>query len=153
MRTRALLCKLVGMRLGRSVLLAGLPQFSGDPRRSVTIGDSCYFNTDVYFDTNASVTLGNRVSIGQRVVFITSDHRINGQIRRCGSFDPQSIVVEDGVWIGARSTILPGVRIGQGAVVAAGALVSKDVPANTLVGGVPARIIRYLDTNDESQES
>ena len=78
------------------------------------------------------------------VIIITDDHEIGPPWHRCGDRVARPVVIEDGVWIGARVTLLPGVTIGRGSVVAAGAVVNKDVPPNTLVGGVPARILRTL---------
>jgi len=84
------------------------------------------------------------VSIGHHVVLVTAAHDLGPSGGRAGPGRALGIVIEDGCWIGARTTILPGVRIGTGSVVAAGSLVAADVPPNKLVGGVPARMIKSL---------
>ena len=82
--------------------------------------------------------------IGHGVTFITADHEIGSEFQRSGTVKGAAIGIESGAWIGANSTVLPGVNIGRGAVVAAGSVVTTSVVANRLVGGVPAREIRTL---------
>jgi maltose O-acetyltransferase len=77
-------------------------------------------------------------------MFLTLSHQIGGRDYRAGATTTRTITVESGVWIGARSVILPGVTLGAGSVVAAGSIVNKDVDADTLVAGVPARVVRTL---------
>jgi acetyltransferase-like isoleucine patch superfamily enzyme len=79
---------------------------------------------------------------------VTVDHEVGDSSQRCGRRVFRPICIEDGVWIGSRAVILPGVRIGRGAVVGAGAVVTRDVPAHALVAGIPAKTIR--DLNDEA---
>ena len=98
-------------------------------------------NVRCVFELNETVTIGERVSIGHEVLFLTTSHLIGGREQRAGKLVSGRITVGDGAWIGARSIVLPGVHIGAGAVVAAGAVVQQDVPVNSLVGGAPARPI------------
>lgn len=112
---------------------------------TVRIGSGTYVNRDGYFEGEAPITIGDQVSIGPGVTFLTVGHRIGPSSRRAGAFDIRPVTVEDGAWIGANVTVLPGVRIGAGAVVAAGAVVTQNVPPNTLVAGIPARVKRALD--------
>lgn len=142
-----MLCRAYGLKIGHGTLILGLPSFAGtgDPRRKFSIGVSSLINWPAYFDISDTITIGNRVAIGPHTSFITSSHEIGDYRARAADLTTAPIVLEDGVWIGAGATILPGVTIGAGAIVAAGAIVTKDVPDNTLVGGVPARLIRNLD--------
>jgi maltose O-acetyltransferase len=84
------------------------------------------------------------VNLGHAVTLLTIDHEIGNAYKRCGLSHSGPIVIGNGVWIASNAVILPGVTVGDGAVVAAGAVVTKDVAPNTLVGGVPARAIREL---------
>jgi acetyltransferase-like isoleucine patch superfamily enzyme len=84
------------------------------------------------------------VSSGHHVVLVTAEHEVGPAARRAGDKRPRPITIEDGCWIGARTTILPGVRIGASSVVAAGSLVAADVPPCKVVGGVPARVLKSL---------
>jgi maltose O-acetyltransferase len=102
---------------------------------------------------NALVTIGNRVLIGPHVCICTGTHDIDPLVRKeSGSF-AFPIIIEDDVWIGANVTILPGVRIGRGSMVAAGAVVVKDVDSGVVVGGVPAKVIKKLKNEASSSSS
>jgi maltose O-acetyltransferase len=114
----------------------------------IEIGQGCFINSGVRFECapNVTIKIGNRVQIGPRCSFETMNHSVVLlEKNKRGGF-PESIVIEDDVWLAARVTVLPGVRIGRGSVVAAGAVVSKNVPPFTLVGGVPARIIKKIES-------
>lgn len=108
----------------------------------VTIGDRCMLNRDAYI--RPQTTIGNDVYLGPFVRLVTDGHEMGSGKKRAGSNKVLPIVIGDGTWIGAGSTVLGGVTIGEGCMVAAGSLVNKDVPPNSLVGGVPARVIRSL---------
>jgi len=91
------------------------------------------------------LTIGNNVMMGPDVIIYTGNHRFDRldiPMIDQGNTEPRPVVIEDDVWIAARAIILPGVTIGRGAVVAAGAVVTKDVPPYTVVGGVPAKKIK-----------
>jgi maltose O-acetyltransferase len=112
--------------------------------KNITIGRDTFINTETRFGSAARVTIGEKVAIGPRVSFETAAHElfyVEGKGRGTWS---RPIVVEDRVWIGAGATVLPGVTIGEGAVVASGAVITKDVEPYTMVGGVPARLIKRL---------
>ncbi|WP_459186833.1 acyltransferase [Parabacteroides sp. APC149_11_2_Y6] len=90
--------------------------------------------------------IGNDVMMGPDVIIFTSNHetsRTDIPMRGQGSTVPQKVIIHDDVWIGARVIILPGVTVGKGAILAAGAIVSKDVPEYSIVGGVPAKVLKY----------
>ena len=139
-----------GYAVGRHTLVFGRIDFNGPGRiaRRLRIGAGCCLNTPLSLDLNASITIGDNVSIGHHVVFITAGHEIGPPSRRCGKLAPAPIVVEDGCWIGAGATIMPGVTIGAGSVVSVGSLVAADVPPNKLVAGVPARPIKSLSEEE-----
>ena len=145
-RLRASMHRLLGIRIGRSTLIRGRLRLTG-PRGCIsrlTIGSTCFFTTPLHIDLNADVVIGNRVTIGHDVAIVTSAHHIDGPERRCGEEVPAPVRIGDGCWIGAHAILLPGVVVGDGSIVAAGAVVSRDVEPHTIVGGVPARLIRRL---------
>ncbi|PCD35962.1 hypothetical protein AU210_008517 [Fusarium oxysporum f. sp. radicis-cucumerinum] len=113
---------------------------------NIFIGNGVYMNREVSIHDNALVTIGDGVLIGPGVCICPGTHAADMHSRReaQGTSFALPIRIEADCWIGARATILPGVTIGRGATVAAGAVVIKDVEAETLVGGVPARFIRSL---------
>jgi acetyltransferase-like isoleucine patch superfamily enzyme len=110
--------------------------------RFTRIGKNVFINHACSFLDMGGITLEDHVLIGPKVNLITENHPIDPANRRALISKP--IIIKRNAWIGAAATILPGVTIGENAVVAAGAVVSKDVPANTIVGGVPARIIKAI---------
>jgi acetyltransferase-like isoleucine patch superfamily enzyme len=126
----------MGMAIGaRSRVYRGLEvRFPG----RVTIGDSTMIGFDSIIDGRAGVTIGNNVNFSSEVAIWTLQH--DPQAR---DFDARGgpVVIEDDAWLSFRCTILPGVTIGRGAVVAAGAIVTKDVEPYTMVGGIPAKQI------------
>lgn len=110
----------------------------------VTVGDDCMINEGVVFDRSADITIGPRVSIGPGAMLCTSSHALGGSSRRAEAVTRAPIVVDEGSWIGARALVLPGVHIGAGVVVAAGAVVTADCQADGLYAGVPARRVKDL---------
>ncbi len=123
---------------------------------NIRIGKKCFINSGVCLacaSPNVEIAIGNYVMIGPQCRLETMNHSVTllGENKR-GKF-PESIVIEDQVWLAAGVTVLPGVRIGKGSVVAAGAVVTKDVPPNSLVGGVPARMIRSIEKQEVGYSS
>lgn len=104
----------------------------------VTIGEGTIIGNDCFLDGRAPLKIGNNVDIASEVLIYNSEHDINSD-----SFDPleEAVEIADYAFIGPRAIILPGVKIGKGAVIAAGAVVTKDVPAFKIFGGVPAKEI------------
>lgn len=113
------------------------------------IGNDVFINRGAYI--RANVTIGDRANIGPFARLVTDTHEIGTAKRRAGKTVFPPIVIEDGAWIGAAATVLGGVTVGHGAIVAAGAVVTKDVPPNTVVAGVPARIVKTLDADAKPQ--
>lgn len=146
-RLRARLIHLAGFKIGRGVLFCDTPRVigTGPITERLRIGNDCFFNIGLTLDLGAPITIGNNVSIGPDAMILTMTHDFGPAEHRCGEFRLEPVSIGNGAWIGARSVILPGVTIGDGAVVAAGALVNRDVPAHGVVAGVPARMIKSLD--------
>ncbi|RSN54076.1 transferase [Streptomyces sp. WAC 04229] len=120
------------------------PPFFTEYGLNTTFGKNVFVNQGCTFMDKGGIRIGDGVMIAPKVSLITGGHPLPlAERREYLSFAP--IVIEDDVWIGTSAVILQGVTIGAGAVVAAGAVVSRDVPAGTLVGGVPARVIKTVD--------
>jgi maltose O-acetyltransferase len=141
-RVRTMLYRAGGLRIGRGSIFFGPIVVWGGA--TFTVGRNCRINSPVHVELEADVLLGDHVSIGHGVTFVTANHEIGGAMDRCGPIRGASIHVENGCWIGAGVLIKPGVTLGRGCVVAAGSVVTADVPPDKLVGGVPARLIRVL---------
>jgi acetyltransferase-like isoleucine patch superfamily enzyme len=112
--------------------------------RFITIGKNAFINHACSFLDMGGITIEDDVFIGPKVNLITENHPIDPANRKALICKP--VVIKRNACIGAAATILPGVTIGENAVVAAGAVVSKDVPANCIAGGVPAKIIKTIDS-------
>lgn len=141
-RLRALLLNLLGNSISYRARIAGGGYIYG---RGLTVGHRCFLGRSIYIDLSRQVTIEEDAVIGHHTVIVTADHEIGPATRRCGAVRAAPVVIGKGAWIGARATILPGVSVGAGAVVAAGSLVRSDVAPNTLVAGVPARLVRELE--------
>ncbi len=115
---------------------------------NISIGKDFCLNTNAVIGDAAPVTFGDYVMVGPNCCFFTSGHSLNAEKRKALISYAHPIKIEDNVWIGACSTIIGGVTIGENAVVAAGSVVVKDVPPNTLVAGVPAKVIRSLENEE-----
>jgi maltose O-acetyltransferase len=145
-RLRTSLYKAVGLQVGRGTLILGALDLAGGPdgRARLHIGDRCLLNTPLFIDLNDEVRIDDEVNIGHHSTLITSSHLVGDAMRRAGLLTTAPIVLERGCWLAANVTVLPGVTIGRGAIIAAGSVVVSDIPANTLAGGVPARVIKPL---------
>jgi maltose O-acetyltransferase len=146
MVARRFLLRFSGVQVGPRAVVLALPTMVG-PRqrcRNVTFGADCFLNVGALIDGSNTVTIRDRVYFGHGVTILTSSHEMGSRWQRAGKLTSAPVIIDEGAWIGARSTILPGVTIGRGAVIAAGAVVTRDVAPDTLVGGVPARLIREL---------
>ena len=118
------------------------PPFYIDYGKHIFMGNNVYCNMDcVFLDVN-TITIGNNVMLGPRVNLFTAGHPIDADVRISDLEFGLPIVIEDKVWIGGNATILPGVTVGENSIVAAGAVVTKDVPEFGVVGGVPAKLIK-----------
>lgn len=126
------------------------PPFTTDCGKNIRFGERVFVNSGCRFQDQGGIRIGDDALIGHNVVIATLNHAIDPADR--AATVPASVRIGSKVWIGANATILPGVTIGYGAIVAAGAVVSKDVAPNTIVGGVPARMIRQIDTDGNRPE-
>lgn len=135
----------LGHEIGEGTKIVGPVECSG----KLVIGRDCWIGKNLTVNGNGTVFIGDRCDIAPEVTFQTGSHEIGNHERRAGEGLRENVVVGNGCWIGGRSTILGGVCIGDGAVVAACACVNKNVEHDTLVGGVPAKVIRELP-NDET---
>ncbi|HZU82927.1 MAG TPA: acyltransferase [Polyangiaceae bacterium] len=153
-RTRTQLLRWIGLDIGPGSLVMGPIDLTGpgDARELLSIGRDTYISAPLHIDIGAAVRIGDRINIGHDVALLTIDHEIRDGDRRCGELRGEPIRIEDGAWLGSRATILPGVTVGRGAIVAAGAVVTKDVPADTMVAGVPAKVVRQLDAPAGEQQ-
>lgn len=116
----------------------------------LSVGDACWLgmNLTVIVPGGAEVTVGSNVDIGPDVLISCGSHEISGPDRRAGQGLAADVVIGSGTWIGCRATLLGGARLGQGTIVAAGAVVlSGEYPENALLAGVPAKVLRILDAN------
>lgn len=137
---RGLLSGLFGYEVPQSLRV--FPPFYTDFGKNIYVGEGVFINACCHFQDHGGVTLGGGCQIGHNVVFATLNHGLSPEERK--STYPAPIVLGKNVWVGSNATILQGVTIGDNAVVAAGAVVTKDVAANTVVGGVPARFIKTI---------
>lgn len=121
------------------------PPFYANFGKNITLGEGVFINTGCHFLDQGGLTIGDNVLFGSNVVITTVNHDFDPAKRR--TVYPLPVVIGNNVWIGASVTVVPGVTIGDGAIVGAGSVVTKDVPPNTVVAGVPARVLRTLEPN------
>lgn len=139
---KVLMEKLTGREFSEGAYM--FPPFYTDCGKNLKIGRNVFINSCCQFQDQGGITIGDGTLIGPKTVIATLNHHQNPNKR--ANLIPKPVKIGKNVWIGANATILPGVTIGDGAVIAAGALVSKDVEANTVVGGVPAKLIKRIQT-------
>ena len=147
-RLRTKLLRLGGMQIGPGTVLGGVVHVHGGPHAAsrLHIGGRCWINADCTFDSSAEIVIEDDVAIAQQVLILTNTHEVGVSGYRAGPSQNLPVRIRSGSWIGARATILPGVTVGAGTIVAAGAVVAKSTPDNVLVAGVPARIVKNLPT-------
>ena len=136
----SLFSELIGKSVGEGFGL--FPPFYTDFGKNITIGRNVFINAGCKFQDQGGITIDEGALIGHGVVLATLDHDFAPEKRQ--QLHPAPIHIGKRVWIGANAVVTKGVTIGDNAVVAAGAVVTQDVPADTIVGGVPAKVIRKL---------
>jgi maltose O-acetyltransferase len=137
---RAKLLRRAGIEVHSSQVQAGCFFFS----TQIEFGDWVWVNHRVYFDTRDWIRIGDRVGFGQEAMIVTSTHDRGDHENRRGPYRTAPVTIGAGSWIGARAMIMPGVTIGDGVTVAAGAVVTRDCEPDGLYAGVPAKRIQDL---------
>ncbi|KZM34770.1 sugar O-acetyltransferase [Oerskovia enterophila] len=135
---RALLSRLTGVVVDESVTV--FPPFYCEFGKNLTLGKDVFLNSGCRFQDTGGITIGDGTLVGHGCTLTTLNHAVDPARR--ADMMPSPIRIGRKVWLGAAVTVVPGVTIGDGAIVGAGAVVTKDVPADTIVAGVPARILR-----------
>jgi galactoside O-acetyltransferase len=144
-RRRALLEAILGSVGARTVLLSPFHAGFGS---NVHIGDDFFGNVNLTFVDDVDIRIGDGVMIAPSVTLTTTGHPIHPGLREDFRRFSSPIVIEDKVWIGSNAVVLPGVRIGYGAVIGAGSVVTRDVPPMTVAVGTPARVLREITDAD-----
>lgn len=137
---REIMGRLIGKQVDHSFRM--FPPFYTDFGKNIAIGKDVFINSGCHFQDQGGIEIGDGALIGHNVVLATINHDLNPKENRKNHYAP--IKIGSHVWIGSNATILPGVTIGDYAVVAAGAVVTRDVPAMTVVGGVPAKVLKVV---------
>lgn len=132
-----------GIACGKALLMSEM-FFDGKNFRNVSIGDGVVLNNQIYIDASDRVTIGARTGIASRCRILTATHHIGGHEQRMADMISFPVEIGAGVWIGADTTILPGVHIGDGTVIGAGSLVTKDCEPDAIYVGRPATLLRRL---------
>ncbi len=140
-KLRKIFSVLIGKPIDESFGL--FPPFYTDCGLNITIGKNAFINSGCRFQDWGGITIGDGALIGHNVVIATINHDISPEKRHDNI--PASVTIGKNVWIGSNATILPGVTICDNSVVAAGAVVTKDIPANVIAAGVPAKVIKKID--------
>lgn len=136
-----LMSELTGQEIDES--FAMFPPFYTDFGKNTHFGKNVFVNAGCKFQDQGGIEIGDGALIGHNAVLATLNHDEDPNNR--GSMTPGKITLGKNVWLGANVTVLSGITIGDGAIVAAGAVVTKDVPANTVVGGVPAKVLKEIN--------
>ncbi len=143
---RASLYRFAGFRIGQGTVIEGGQRITGDLGlfTNLIVGSHCLLDADCALDLEERITIGDSVTLGPGVMILTSTHELASKERRAGPVVRTPVTIGKGAWLGARSTILPGLTVGEGAIVNPGAVVTKDVAPHTRVGGSPAVQIEVL---------
>ncbi|MDO5861725.1 MAG: sugar O-acetyltransferase [Thermoplasmata archaeon] len=144
---RAIMSRLIGKPVGEGFRM--FPPFQADFAKNITFGKDVFVNSGCHFQDQGGITIGDRALIGHNVVLATANHDIRPGHGHRLTYAP--ITIGNDAWIGSNSTILAGVTIGEWSVVAAGAVVTKDVPPYTVVGGVPARVLKEIPHDERER--
>lgn len=139
-KIRKLFSKLLNKEIDNNFKL--FPPFYTDCGINITVGKNVFINSSCHFQDQGKIVIKDNVLIGHNVTLATLNHGINPLHRN--DVIPNEIIIDENVWIGSNSVVLPGVHIGKNSIVGAGSIVTKNVPDNTIVAGNPAKIIRCI---------
>src|SRR5690625_3615246 len=137
---RKYLGEIIGEEVDESTTV--FPPFYTNVGRNIRLGRNVFINHACSFLDLGGITIEDEVMVGPRVNITSENHPVKSTRRK--TLIPGAVVIKRNAWIGGAASIMPGITIGENAVVAAGALVSKDVPANTVVAGIPAKVVKEL---------
>ena len=138
---RTLFSKLIGKEVDESFAL--FPPFYTDCGKNITLGKNVFINACCRFQDQGGIEIGDGVLIGHNTTIATLNHDINPKNR--ANLHPNGVKIGKNVWIGSDCTILPGVEIGDGAIIGAGSVVTKSIAANCIAVGNPARVIKKIE--------
>ena len=113
------------------------------------LGSGVYMNFNMTMVDDGNIYIGNKVMFGPNVTIITGTHPVNPSLREKGLQYNKDVYIEDNAWIGSGVTILPGVKIGKNSVIAAGSMVTKDIPENVVAAGIPCKVMRKIGEHDD----
>lgn len=139
-KVRELFSKLTASKIDESCFI--IPPFHTEFGKNTKIGKNVFINSCCRFQDNGGIEIGDKTMIGPNVTIVTVNHEINPEMRI--NAIPKPVKIGKNVWIGAGCTILPGVIIGENSIIGAGSVVTKDVPANIVVAGNPAKLIKKI---------
>ena len=145
---RELMEQLTGKKIDDTFRL--FPPFYTDFGKNITIGKGVFINSGCHFQDQGGIIIGDGSLIGHNVVLATINHDLDPENHRKNHYAP--ITIGNHVWIGSNATILPGVILGDWSVVAAGAVVTKDVPAYAIVGGIPAKVLKNIKKESDKED-
>lgn len=143
---REIMGRLTGRKIDETFRM--FPPFYTDFGKNIKIGRDVFINSGCHFQDQGGIEIGDGTLIGHNVVLATINHDLLPSMNRVNHYAP--IKIGKRVWIGSNATILPGVTIGDRSVVAAGAVVNRDVPTMAVVGGVPAKVLKIISEGEEN---
>lgn len=144
---REIMGRLIGKKVDDTFRL--FPPFYTDFGKNITIGRNVFINSGCHFQDQGGIVIGDGSLIGHNVVLATINHDLDPKNGRKNHYAP--IKISNNVWIGSNVTILPGIAIGEWAVIAAGSVVTKDVPPYMVVGGIPAKVIKKVEETEVAE--
>lgn len=147
MPKRLLLEKMIFGSMGKSLIE---PPVNVAVGKNITIGDFCYLNFNTVLLDDDKITIEDGVMFGPNVTVVTSGHPVYPEYRAKGVMYSAPVTIKKGAWLCSNVTVLPGVTIGENAVIGAGSVVTKDIPANVVAIGTPCKVVREINEHDKA---